>query len=174
MSSTFIVIGAPGMGKSPFVRSMIHNRRCLVFDVQNEYGTKTKYEGQTPVGLTDDTTKPRSRYAGSDVNVFLKLASTRKNSIIVFEEATAFFGGKTEKELRRYCINRFHTNNTTLFIFHSIQSVPPFIFDTANFAVLFKTMDVPKNIKAKRPELLDAYEALKEQPNGNKIILKLI
>ncbi len=172
--NTYIVIGAPGMGKSPFVRTMIEGKRCLIADWQNEYGVRTKYPGQKPVGLSDNVNTERARYTGNDVDAFLKICEGKKNTIIVFEEATAFFTGKTEKNLRRFMINRYHTGNVSLFLFHSIQSVPPFMFSTSNYVVLFKTIDIEKNINAKLPRLLEPYQRLQQLPNGEKIIIKLI
>lgn len=162
------------MGKSPFIRTAIAGKRCLIFDIQNEYGTRVKYEGITPVALSEDTKKDRSRYTGSDVDKFIDIASTKRKTIVVFEEATAFFGGKTEKNLRRYLINRYHTGNISFFIFHSIQSVPPFVFDACNYVVLFKTLDIYDNVRRKRPEILKPWQALRGRPNGEKFIIKLI
>lgn len=170
----YVIIGKPGAGKSPFVRNFIRDRRCLIFDIQSEYGEKTKYPGQIPVGLPDNNTKPRSRFTGTDVDKFIETANTKQQTVIVFEEATAFFVGKTEKALRRFIINRFHTGNVSLFIFHSIQSVPPFIFDMCNYIVLFKTNDLYDNVRRKRPELLEAFQKLKSKPDGEKIIIELI
>lgn len=172
--NTYIVIGAPGMGKSPFVREMIFNRRCLVFDIQNEYGKRTKYAGQTPVGLSDDPRNERARYTGNDVDAFIKLCEPKRNTVIVFEEATAFFVGKTEKSLRRFLINRYHTENVSLFLFHSIQAVPPFMLTVSNFVVLFKTLDTDKNIIAKAPILLEPFKTLQRSPNGTRLTVKLI
>jgi hypothetical protein len=170
----YILIGRPGVGKSPFVRKFIDGRRCLIFDIQNEYGERTKYDNQIPVGLSSDNSKPRSRFVGTDVDKFIDCANTKTKTVIVFEEATAFFVGKTEKALRRYIINRFHTGNISLFIFHSIQSVPPFIFDLCNYIVLFKTNDLFDNVRRKRPELVDAFQKLKQLPDGEKIIVELM
>lgn len=172
--NTYILIGAPGMGKSPFVKSFIAGRRCLVFDIQNEYGPRVKYEGQKPFNLSDNIKNDRSRYTGNDVDTFVKLCAGRRNTVLVFEESTAFFVGRTEKELRRVLINRFHTQNICMFLFHSIQAVPPFFFTVSNFVVLFKTLDTEKNIKAKIPQLLEPYLQLKNMPNGSKKIIKLI
>lgn len=172
--NTYIIPGAPGMGKSPYVKMMIENRRALVFDIQNEYGKRTKYAGQIPVNLSDDTRNERSRFTGTDVDEFLKVCETKRNTIIVFEEATAFFVGKTEKNMRRFLINRYHTQNISLFIFHSIQSVPPFMFTVSNFVVLFKTLDTEKNIQAKAPILLEPFKQLSAMPNGSRLTIKLI
>ncbi len=46
-----LVIGMTGQGKSPYILKMIEGKKCFVFDVNNEYGLKTKYPGQTPVNL---------------------------------------------------------------------------------------------------------------------------
>lgn len=172
--STILIIGAPGMGKSPFTQRFINGRACLIFDVNNEYGTKTKYPGQTPIGLSSDTREPRSRYIGGDVDAFISLCGTKKNTVCVFEEATAFFSGKTDKHMRRLLINRYHTGNVYLLLFHSIAMVPPVISDLTSKIVIFRTNDEPARVKAKMSRLLPYYEDLKTKPNGTKYIINAI
>jgi len=174
MASTFIVIGAPGMGKSPFVRSLIEGRRCLVFDVANEYGTRVKYPGQTPVNLSTDTRQPRSRYINMNLKGFLEACSQKRDTVCVFEEATGFMQGMLQLEVTQAMIGRLHTGNTYVFVFHSINSVPPRILEMSNFVVLFKTNDIDKVVERKAPRLYKYYNALQSKPAGEKFIIKII
>src|SRR5690349_10097083 len=111
------------MGKSPWIRELINERRCFVFDIQNEYGRQTKYPGQVPVNLSDNINAERARYTGTDVKTFLQLCERKRGSIIVFEEATAFFRGRISDLTMRHLINRYHTRNVSVFVFHSINRV---------------------------------------------------
>jgi hypothetical protein len=171
----YIVCGAPGMGKSPFVRKLIGDRnRCLVFDIANEYGNRVKYAGQVPLNLPSNTNDLRSRYIGSDLSEFIRICSRKRNTICVFEEATGFFQGMVGKETTRLIINRFHTQNTYVFIFHSINSIPPRIMEIANYVVLFRTNDEAETVYRKYQRLGIAYNHLQSEPNGEQVILKLL
>lgn len=179
----YIVIGAPGEGKTPFCKAMIGGAdtgkpeaRCLVFDINNEYGNRTKYAGQKAFNLPINTREMRSRYVGDDIETFLKIAMSKQNTIVVMEEATAFFEGRTSKLTRRMIINRYHTGNVYLFLFHSINSVPPRIMEVANYVVLFKTNDEHDTVYRKFSRLGPSFDALQDSPHGSgqSKILKLI
>jgi hypothetical protein len=172
--NTFLVIGAPGSGKTPFVKQMIEGKKCLIFDIQNEYGNRVKYPGQTPCNITNNTTADRSRYTGDDINQFINLCFKKENTICVFEEATAFFQGKTAKLTNRLLINRYHTRNVYLFLFHSINRVPPGIMEMSNYAVLFKTNDELDTVERKYSRLLKYFIDLQGKPPGEKHIIKLL
>lgn len=172
--SMFIVMGAPGMGKSPFAQKMIENRRCLIFDVNNEYGTRTKYPGQIPFNISSNVRDMRCRYIGWDINTFSNLAMAKKNTVVIFEEATMFFRGKQKQETSRLIIGRIHTGNTYVFLFHSINRVPPEIMEIADIAVLFKTNDEEKTILRKYPRLYEPYKILQSKGPGDNIIIKMI
>lgn len=171
--ATFVVIGAPGQGKSPWVQAFIRNSFACVFDVNNEYGQRTKYPGQTPVGLPENTKEARSRYIGGDVEEFIKICTYKRNTVCVFEEATAFFEGRTGKTMRRLLINRYHTGNVYLLLFHSINSVPPRIMELAGNVALFRTNDEPDKV-AKFSRLVKYYEKLQNAKPGEKYIIKTI
>lgn len=171
----YIICGAPGMGKSPFVRKLIEgNKRCLVFDIANEYGTRTKYPGQVALNLNNNTNDLRSRYVGDNMTDFIKMCSRKRSTICVFEEATGFFRGATSKDTMRLIINRFHTQNTYCFIFHSINSIPPGIMEIANYVVLFKTNDEAETVYRKFSRLGAAFDHLQSEPNGTQLIIKLL
>ena len=178
--SMYIIIGAPGEGKTPFCKKMIGGadtgvppRRCLIFDINNEYGPRSKYAGQTPFNITHNTRDIRARYIGDDINQFLHIARTKIDTVVVMEEATAFFEGKTSQLTRRLIINRYHTRNVYLFLFHSVNAVPPRIMEIANYVVLFKTNDERDTVYRKYSRLGPYFEDLQSHTSGsgaNKII----
>lgn len=169
-----IVAGAPGMGKSPFVRSYIEGRNCLVFDVANEYGSKTKYAGQVPVNLSGNMNDARARYTGDDMEIFVKKCKMKRKTICVFEEATGFFRGAVESDTMRLIVGRRHLENVYVFIFHSINRIPPGIMEMADYVVLFKTNDEWATVRGKYSRLLPYFEDLQGKPNGEKHIIKMI
>lgn len=179
----YIVIGAPGEGKTPFCKAMIGGadtgrpeRGCLIFDINNEYGTRTKYPGQVPFNLSINPRDVRSRYVGDDIDNFIRLALSKRNTVVVMEEATAFFEGKTGKATRRLIINRAHTGNVYMFLFHSINAVPPRLMEIANYVALFKTNDERDNVYRKYRRLGPYYNELVDQSHGSGAckIIKMI
>lgn len=180
----YVVIGAPGEGKSPFCKKMIGGpgtgnpdlNRCLIFDINNEYGTRTKYAGQVALNISTNTRDIRSRYVGDDIIAFIRIAMLKQNTTVVFEEATAFFEGRAGKDTRRLIINRYHTGNVYLFLFHSINSVPPRIMEVANYVVLFKTNDETDTVYRKFSRLGPAFAELQSMEHGKGAckIIKLI
>jgi hypothetical protein len=173
--NTYLIIGAPGMGKSPFVREMIGtDKRCCVFDIANEYGQRTKYPGMKPLGLSDVPGAPRFRYTGVDLMKFIDLCSQRRNSICIFEEATGFLQGKLQLKVTQLIINRYHTGNSYVFIFHSINSVPPRIMEMCNTVVLFKTNDEDYTVLNKYRKIHPLYAELQTTGGGEYRIKKML
>ena len=62
--------------------------------------------------------------------------------MVVFEEATIFFGskGRNEKMIELLVRSR-HSQNTIILVFHSLRALPDYIYELINFIVLFKTQD---------------------------------
>lgn len=179
----YILIGAPGEGKTPFCKAMIGGgdsgkpeNRCWIFDINNEYGARTKYPGQTAYNIGTNYRDPRARYVGTDIKTFIQTALTKKDTVVIMEEATAFFEGKTSQDTRRMIINRAHTGNVYVFLFHSINSVPPRIMEISNYVVLFKTNDERDTVYRKYKRLAPAFDHLQDVKHGSgeKVILKLL
>lgn len=171
---TILIIGMTGEGKSDFVKHFIQGRNCLVFDVQNEYGERTKYPDQIPLNLPTNTMLPRSRYIGGNFKEFTKLVRTKRNTICVFEEATMFLQGKLGNDTVQLMINKMHTGNVYLFLFHSISSVPPRIMQLVDYVVLYRTNDEDYQVQKKYPRLYHYYIKLIGQPRGINFKIKII
>lgn len=170
----YLVIGAPGTGKSPFAQKMIEGRRCFVFDVNDEYGNRTKYDGQKPFLLPTDIKQPRCRYIGWDIKQFTNIAMSRTENVVVMEEATAFFRGNQSSLTSRLIIGRKHTRNVLVFLFHSINRVPPEIMELADWVVLLRTNDEEKTVEKKYPRLLTPYRELQTLPPGERRYIKML
>jgi hypothetical protein len=156
----FLVVGMTGQGKSHFTKSYIDNRKCYVFDVNNEYNLPTHGE--------------RSKDISCDEKIFIKNCFLKRETICVFEEATGFFEGKTSRDMRRLIVNKRHTKNVYMFLFHSISSVPPRMLQLTNFVVLFKTGDEVYQVENKFPSLFPYYMKLKTMPHQSKFTIKTI
>jgi hypothetical protein len=175
MSNVYLICGAAGSGKSPFVRKLIgKDKRCLIFDVRDEYGQRTKYAGQEAMNIPTNTALMRSRYVGRDMGAFIKLCDKKKDTICVFEEATMFFEGKTMAEMRMILTDRFHTRNTYCLLFHSINAIPPRMMELSNYLVLFKTNDEEATVKRKFLKILPHFSHLQNSEKGASLIIELI
>jgi hypothetical protein len=175
--NTIVVIGMTGEGKSEFIKDYIQGRKCLVNDVQNEYGARTKYPNQKPILLSDNVRDPRSRYTGGSFKEFMKLVESKRNTICVFEEATMFLQGAISKDMYKILINKMHTGNVYIMPFHSIRKVPPGILDITNFVVLYRTADERLLVEKKYPALLSTFDEIKanwEAMKGKYKTVKLI
>lgn len=128
---TFLIIGHTGRGKSTKVKEILSGLYCdkLIYDVNNEHNTG----------------KPLP-----NINDFLTLAKKKVNTAIVFEEATIFFSNRgRSEEVIDLLVRKRHTNNIIILLFHSIRSVPNYIFELIDYIILFKTNDNEKLIHDK-------------------------
>jgi hypothetical protein len=177
---TFIVVGAPGQGKSEWVKNAIRERRSWVFDVQNEYGSRTKYPGQKALGFSDNPNAvqaryvPKSMYLNEDVKRFMEMAYHKRDTHVVFEEATIFLQGRQDQMIKTLIVNRIHSGNVYYFLFHSINSIPPRIMEMCNFVVLHKTLDEEHIVSFKYGRLFHHFLDLQPLPDGSSKIIKLM
>lgn len=87
-----------------------------------------------------------SQYPDSDkknaIEDFLQKIVNVKNAVIVIEEATINFqSASRQQELQSLLVRCRHQNNVLFLCFHSLRSLPTWIFDLIDGLKLFKTMD---------------------------------
>ena len=173
---SFALIGMTGQGKSRYAHRMIkEDTECnvMVWDVNNEYGTHPT-NPEWSLHLSTNINSARCRYTGGDPGKFIELCGLKRDCIIVFEEATAFFKGQIGKNLVELVIRKRHTNNRYVFLFHSIRAIPPALLDFLNYVILFKTSDNIQIVKDKHHLLLQPFMQLQKMKTGSYIIIKLI
>lgn len=151
-----------GQGKSRFTKTFIEGKNCFVFDVQNEY--------QLSINPRD----ARSKDVSLDEKKFVEVCKNKRNTVIVFEEATGFFEGKLDKEVRRIILSKRHTQNTLIFCFHSISSIPPRLMQFTNYVILFKTLDEPYQVESKFPSLYPFFLKVRSLPHQHYLNIKTI
>jgi hypothetical protein len=169
------IIGGAHQGKSYFTKQQIQSptAACFVFDYQNAYGETSTKPGDIVLNLPLGSDLKRCRYYG-DPKEFIRLATLRRHTTVVIEEATIFLEGKTESTTRKLMVDRYHRKNNIIFQFHSINSVPPRILEMSDIIVLFKTGDDPNIIKRKYSKLLPYFMELKGMPDRSKKIIQNI
>lgn len=177
MNDLILIIGGTNQGKSYYTKEAIVKNGSLpvfVYDVQNCYGATSTKPGDIIVNLPIAAEgKKRSRWFG-DKKTFLQYALRRRNTLIVCEEATAFFEGRTSEDMRLLIINKHHHKNTIICMFHSIVSVPPRIMQLSDIVVLFKTGDEESDVRRKYSKCLDAFLRLRNKPDRSKEVIKNI
>jgi hypothetical protein len=168
------VIGMTGQGKSPFIHEFIAGRRCFVNDVNNEYGRQTKYAGQTPINLSDNINDVRARYTAMNKREFVNICMSKQNTICVVEDATAFFKGAQQEQTILMVTRKLFNRNTYIFVWHSINRVPPFFMELSDYVVLFKTNDQDDVVKRKYASLFPYFEKLKSMPPKSRLNIKMM
>ncbi len=160
MSKCHIVVGATGTGKTTYVKdnlSKVPNKdSIIVYDVNNEYSEFYDYEF-------------------IDYKTFLKNLTTVKNSVVVLEESTIFLGVRGDiEDIRNILVRKRHTKNYIFLCFHSLRSVPRYIYDMADYITVFKTNDTEKRVSQtfEDDRLTDIVRECKE--SDNKHIYKFL
>jgi hypothetical protein len=153
-----IIVGNTGRGKTTaalktLYKAIDEKRKIFVYDPNNDF--REFYNKP----FTDEFT-------------FLNSVKDVQNSYLLFEEATIFFSNKgNDRTLRSLLVRKRHQNNTIVLLFHSLRSIPIYIFELTNYLVLYKTAD-NENLILKKfegfPEITEAYQKLKNVPDDNK------
>lgn len=156
------IIGKMGSGKTTFIKTYIQNRRCFIFDVQNEYK------------LTTDNRKQQSRMIDLNHNTFLSESLDKKNTVCVFEDATGFVEGRLSADLRKTLVSKRHTRNTNILVFHSISSVPPRVLQLSDYIILFNTSDELYQIENKFPSMVKHFNLVKNNVVKNPFFYKIV
>ncbi|MEZ0610457.1 hypothetical protein ACAW74_18225 [Fibrella sp. WM1] len=141
--------GAPRTGKTTHTQKLIEAaskvRGVLIFDVNNE-----KAYADYPLMTVQQLRKWKSTgiyrlFGDDDEAVLSAIYRHAYNCMIVFEDATAYIKPNVQSEIRRLLVSRRHRNLDMLFTFHSLNRVPPLLYEMTNYLVLGKTNDGIEN-----------------------------
>lgn len=178
-----LIVGGTGQGKSHYTNKNLlcndirkvnnkdvyfqcsKSKRQYIFDINNEYNLPP-----------DNLISPFMRHTQCDDKKFIENCKKITNTNIVFEDASGFLRGKQSKEIARLIVQRRHSNNNYIILFHSINRIPPELLEYCNYIILFKTGDNLKDIdnKFKNPLLNQMFVNLKSKQNHSFIIKKLL
>jgi len=182
MGNLTALIAGANQGKSYFAKEILISQKgpCFVYDIQNCYGSSSTKPGDLvtdlPLATTPEealTRYARCRFFGTP-DEFIEIASQRRNSTIVIEEATIFLEGKTQPNMRKLMVDRFHHKNNIIIMFHSVNSINPRILEMSDYIVLFKTGDSDSIIKRKCPKIYEYFKKLQRMPDRSKKVIKNI
>ena len=163
-----ILVGAPRTGKTTLTKAIIEgsHKKVLIYDVNNEEaynGFKRMPLDKLPVWrggkwkvFTDDAE-----------DLIYQIYQNVRNATIIFEDATSYINRETAKYLRKILVSRRHMNLDIIFSFHSLNQVPPMIYEMSNYISLKKTNDTIQKVKglSKLPnpdDVLKAFEKVRK------------
>jgi len=156
MSKSSIIVGQRECGKSTLLQYLIEDLPNLyIFDLNREH---TRFNNLAKGDELDDINK-----------FFIRVQNVR-NSTIVFEEATTLFKYRSPMEITKLLVQSStrHKNNNIFFVFHGLIYVPDDILTLCNYMFLKRTKGNPTSVLKKYdnyPEIIEAYESLKTDPD---------
>ncbi len=151
----FIIVGMTGSGKSTLIKNFIKGvdiSRLWINDVNGEYF-------------------PERPYIPTDK--FLQETIKLKRCVIIFEEATIFFSNRGNiKEMRELLVRKRWTENIIFLVFHSIRTIPHYIYDLCNGVYVFRTNDSRELVAGKHEILLPAFDKVQSKifKYGNDVL----
>lgn len=183
MSNLILIAGGTGQGKSTYCNKNLlnnemriingkarffptnHSKRQYVFDINNEYNF-----------LDDTIIRPIMRNVNCNDKYFVTNCKRLTKTNILFEDASGFLRGKQSKEIAQLIVQRRHTENNYIILFHSINRIPPELLEYCNYFILFKTGDNLKDIdnKFKNQTINQMFLSLRDKPNHSHLIKKLL
>ena len=159
MPKVILIVGRKKTGKSVFIAKTYYEigkgRNVYIYDKNREYKWKFNIDNE---------------YKGSiDDEHFISFVSDKKNSFIVYEEASTYLSGmsrnsKEAHQIKNLITRSRHNNNILILAFTSIADIPPFIYSDSDYMVLYKTNDFPSSIDTrfrKNEQFMGAYERVR-------------
>ena len=128
-----LIVGRKHSGKTTLAKEkFLSLPNFYVVDVHNEYE-------ELPIS---NEPKRRSRAVTKEVaQVISKVAKSRGFTFLV-EDATIWLNARTSDEaLKDLIISCRHNKNVVVFLFHSLNRIPLFVLEQADFMYLFETKE---------------------------------
>lgn len=148
MSKCIVIAGATKTGKTTLVKKLlkVHKGKKLIYDVNNEYGIPYM-----------------------DMDSFIEKAKRVEKTLIVFEEATIFFGTTgSSKEMKTLLVRKRHTKNLFIFNFHALSQVPLYVLMFCDKLIIKKTNDQLPQLERKykgNPAIFKAFTEVHNSPD---------
>tara|TARA_R110002073_G_scaffold77799_2_gene188149 strand:+ start:3738 stop:4250 length:513 start_codon:yes stop_codon:yes gene_type:complete len=165
-----LIVGSRGSGKTTAALKIADKfPNQLILDLYNEHTGDLVVNGQIPKkGIK------RISQEAADPKILFEILARLRNHFILLEDSTIIFSGNvSDANIKRVVIGSRHHHNTIIFIFHSLQRIPLFLFEQANYLTLFKTTETKQTFyRIGSPEIERIYNELSKSndPHINKTI----
>jgi GTPase SAR1 family protein len=141
---SLVIIGCQGSGKTFLAKRIVNELK-----VKGLKGTGIDPNGEYQLPVLINPTQDIPEYS---------------NCVYVFEDATGYFSTNQGKNSLLYLITRRrHLNNSFIFVFHSIRSVPLYISDFITHYALFRLTD-------RKDVLIDKLNSLNINVNPEQLL----
>lgn len=115
----FLIIGGRGVGKTTYLEKLLKDKKNVVvfqlfIDEHYKYADKRLYQ---------------------DFNINKSLC----NKTIVIEDATQLIGANPKNDIRKIVVSSKQMGSDIFFIFHSVNVVPPYLWQLFDLAAIFES-----------------------------------
>jgi predicted ATPase len=147
----YLVIGARGTGKSTLLEGRVKSLNypiedTYIYDIERRYFPNR--EGPLP-----------------DIKTFKNTVANVKNSLVVYEEGTIFFPNRGHDEkLKMLLVQSRYNGNIVFIVFHSINSIPFYVYELTDTIILFRTQDEAQKVEKKLSKLYKPFLYLQKFP----------
>jgi|VirMetMinimDraft_7_1064189.scaffolds.fasta_scaffold33078_2 Cdc6-like AAA superfamily ATPase len=139
MSKIILLIGRKKSGKTTKAKEVVQRLVLMglppiVYDTNNEYKDLELVEVEN--------VKPNCRIITEDTQAAISAISKLSKVTFVMEDATIWLSGNiADLSLKRLIITCRHRQIASVFIFHSLNRVPNFLYEQSDLIYLFKTKE---------------------------------
>ena len=123
----FVIIGGRGSGKTYYLEHKLQPSQTVVF----EDALTNRWEGYEKHYVEDfEANKIGYKQIG--------------NKKVVFEDATAYINSNLKDTYKKMLVHSKQVGCDVYMIFHTPNKVPPFVWDMANYIIMFKCKPIRK------------------------------
>ena len=179
----YLFIGQRGCGKTTLAEQLKQiflklntGNKCIVVDTTPH----PFYKDYTTVNLDELATCKDTLIRCEDANdseLFDVLNATQTNAFVIFEDARKYISSNVSRALRSCVIDMRKRNFDFVFMFHTLNDVPPYLAENFDKIVLYKTGDNYEKNQPKFSQWHKIKEAglkvQKSKNNHDHIIFKM-
>lgn len=165
MPKIILIVGRKKSGKTTLAKERFGSLPNLyVADVNNEYNLPTSNKPE-----------PGTRAVTHDMESVIEKVSESKGLTFIVEDATIWLNQRTSDiHLKKLVIGCRHNRIACIFLFHSLNRIPTFIYEQADFMYLFETVELNNTWhKVTSPKVRKAHDDLKKLPKHSYKFLSL-
>lgn len=121
-AQVFVIVGGRGSGKTTFLERTLKKEKAVIIEL-----VKTdRYNGFT------------DRYFYEDIESGFINMKKLANKQIVFEDATSYINSNMKNSLKKLIVFSKQIGSDVFVVFHSINIIPPFLWNLFNYLIIFK------------------------------------